>query len=153
MKLILKDHQGNLRVIPDSAIGRTSQPWFVPDFGSGWRARRALAVRVGRLGKCIAPAYFSRYIDAMTLLWVPESDAHPECADFMDSAVVCGKWCDPDKDADRLAELLSTVSRHATLKTGDIVAMTLEGEPEAIVPDTHVSADINGNEALSFNVK
>lgn len=154
MKLILCNEQGHLRVIPDSAIGRSGQPWFLPEEGGTWCSRFAKAMRIGRLGKAISPKFAARYVDAATLLWVPGcSDAFPAC-DFMDGAVVCGKWVEADlglDDAD--CRLIAEASRFATLKTGDIIARILDGSPEPIVADSHVSAMMGESEVLSFNVK
>lgn len=154
MKLLLNNLDGVLRVIPDSAIGRTSQPWFVPDFGHNWTAHYALAARIGRLGKGISPKYAERYIDGVTLLWVPESKNGGVLADFMDGAVVCGLWIPPlPEHIDAFGGLLHRVSEFATLKTGDVIANIISGQPQAVVRDTHISKCLNGKEVLSFNVK
>lgn len=152
--LVTSSAEADFRVIPDSAVGRISQPWFVPDFGSEWRAHLALAVRVGRLGKGIAPRYFDRYVDAVTLLWVPVADGCGSNIDFMDGAVVCGQWLPPQGDeAGLLAEPLCRASQYATLKTGDVVAVML---PDTIMPveaNTHISYTLGNVEVLSFNIK
>lgn len=53
--------------IPDSAILRTGNPFFVPDFDAEFHAFPSLCLRVGRLGKGIAPRFADRYIDGWTM--------------------------------------------------------------------------------------
>lgn len=48
--------------IPDSALLRSGNPFFIPDFDTQFRALPSIAFRVGRLGKCIAPRFASRYL-------------------------------------------------------------------------------------------
>lgn len=152
MKLLLKTVEGNIRCIADSAIGRTSQPWFVPDFGSDWRWHRALAVKIGRLGKGISPEFISRYIDGITLLWVADAD-NCEALDFMDSTVVCGSWLSIPEIPEEMVKAVVEVSHYATMKTGDIVAIMLPDEPQKIEPNTRISLDFLNQEVMNFNIK
>lgn len=152
MKLLLKTDTGRIRVIADSAIGRPVQPWFLPDYGENWRRRTAVAVRIGRLGKNFTRKYVGRYIDAMTKLWVPEADECP-ALDFMDSAVVCGRWIEPEDVPDSLLDEVITVSRFATLKTGDVVAIITEDEPLPIKSDTVESVSLLNHEIMKINIK
>lgn len=154
MKLILRDTDKSLHVIADSAIARSGQPWFLPDCGENWRSRKALAIRVSRLGKGIAPAFAGRYVDAQTVLWVAEADGF-NGLDFMDGRVVCGTWLPvAQAEADeRLLKLLVEVSQSATLKTGDIVAAIPEEDAEEIVPGRHVAISQDNVEILKFNIK
>lgn len=50
--------------IPDSAICRSGNPFFVPDFDGKFTAWPSLAVRIGKLGKGVAPRFALRYVDA-----------------------------------------------------------------------------------------
>lgn len=149
MKLLLFDIDGNMHVIPDSAIGRDSQPWFLPDFGSNWRGYEAVAVRIGRLGKGIAPKFAERYVDAMTTIWVAEADQCP-ALDFMDGRVVTGEWQQPQpgESLNALLALVVEASKFATLKNGDIIAMAIPNTLRAIEINHHIS-----NSCLSFNIK
>lgn len=124
MKLLLTDINGAIRVIPDSAIGRDSQPWFLPDFGSNWRGYEAVAVRISRLGKGIVPRYAERYVDAVTTLWVADADDFA-APDYMDGRVVTGQWLPigPESDVSDLLDMIVEVSKYATLKNGDIIAI------------------------------
>lgn len=51
----------NWYVLSDSMLLRTDNPFFVPDFDTEFRAFPALAVRIDRLGKSIAPRFAHRY--------------------------------------------------------------------------------------------
>ncbi len=51
-------------LISQAAILQGGNPFFVPDFASVFEARPALAVKIGRLGKGIAPRFASRYVEA-----------------------------------------------------------------------------------------
>lgn len=152
MKLLLKTHEGNTRVIADSAIGRQTQPWFLPDFGSNWRWRKALAVRVGRLGKELNPKFLDRYVDGISLIWVAEADGCP-ALDYMDGAVVCGTWVQPERLPDELAAELIAASHYATMKTGDIVALELPGDPEPIEPGKIITLQFDNKEIIRISVK
>ncbi len=48
-------------MLPDSAIVRTDNPWFVPDFDDEFRLYPVFAVRIDRLGKSVSPKYAPRY--------------------------------------------------------------------------------------------
>lgn len=52
--------------MPDSALLRTGNPFFVPDFDSEFRAFPSICFRIGRLGKSIASRFAYRYIDSWT---------------------------------------------------------------------------------------
>lgn len=149
MKLLLSDFLGRIHVIPDSAIGRDSQPWFLPDFGTDWRGYEAVAVRISRLGKGIAPKFADRYVDAITTLWVAEAD-NVAAIDFMDGRVVTGKWLplEPDANISQHLAMIVEVSKYATLKNGDIIAIAIPNSENAINVGKHIS-----NPYLNFNIK
>lgn len=52
-------------VMSPSAILQGGNPYFVPDFDSLFEARPALTVRIGKLGKGIAPRFAHRYVDGV----------------------------------------------------------------------------------------
>jgi len=52
---------------PDSALLRNRHPFFLPEFSDDVQYEAELVVRIGRLGKNIAPQYAHRYYDAVTL--------------------------------------------------------------------------------------
>lgn len=52
-------------VISPSAILQGGNPYFVPDFDTKFEARAATALRIGKLGKSIAPRFAHRYVDGI----------------------------------------------------------------------------------------
>lgn len=52
-------------LISQAGILQGGNPYFVPDFASRFEARMALAVKIGRLGKGIAPRFAYRYVEAV----------------------------------------------------------------------------------------
>ncbi len=52
-------------LISASGILQGGNPYFVPDFSDRFEARIALAIRIGKLGKGIAPRFVGRYVDAV----------------------------------------------------------------------------------------
>lgn len=141
-----------MRVIADSALGRTVQPWFLPDCGENWNYRLALAFRVSKLGKNINPQFAPRYFDARTLLFVPQADGC-ESLDWMDGAAVCGSWLPIDEIPEQAAGMLADVSRLATVKNGDILAFFLPQAPQPLKLNQHIQHNLSNTEVLSFNVK
>lgn len=151
MKLLLET-ENSLRVIADSAIARNNQPWFLPDCGSNWRWTLALGFRIAKLGKNISPKFAQRYIDATTLIWVPEADSC-SCLDYMDGAVVCGTWIPVTDFPERAGQMLSRLSSFSTMKTGDIIAYPLPQTPTPIEINQHISQSIDNVDVLNFNIK
>lgn len=151
MKLLLADND-SIRLIADSAIGRTGLPWFIPDGGEHWCWRTARAYRVSKLGKSVSPKFAGRYIDAQTLLWVADAEKF-DALDFMDGAVVCGKWLPLADDNVIPSELLARITETATIKNGDILAVMTDDSPETIIQNQHISLSLNNIEVLSFNIK
>ena len=168
MKMILStaDVSTPFVVLPDSAMGRNKQPWFIPDFGNNWRGGLALALRVGRLGKNISAKFVERYVDAVTLVWHPMADdVAPSVLQSMDSAVVVGQWVESldclmiDGETDvtltlhAAMSLLADASKYMTLKTGDIVAVELPAIPSLTLIQSHIEHTLDNNTVLSFNIK
>ena len=50
-------------IISQSGILQGGNPFFVPDFAGHFEARTALAIKIGKLGKGIAPRFAGRYIE------------------------------------------------------------------------------------------
>lgn len=51
-------------IISPAAILQGGNPFFVPDFAAHFEARTALAIKIGKLGKGIAPRFVGRYVDS-----------------------------------------------------------------------------------------
>ncbi|MDE6648772.1 MAG: fumarylacetoacetate hydrolase family protein [Muribaculaceae bacterium] len=52
-------------IISGASILQGGNPFFVPDFASRFEALPALAVKIGKLGKGIAPRFAYRYVDSV----------------------------------------------------------------------------------------
>ena len=52
-------------LISPSGILQGGNPYFVPDFAECFEARTAIALRIGKLGKGIAPRFVHRYVEAI----------------------------------------------------------------------------------------
>lgn len=156
MKTLIFRQNGRVRVLADSAMGRNRQPWFVPEFGSGWRWHVAPAVRISRLGKGIRPEFADRYVSERTLVWLPESEDEHVASEFMDGAAIAGDWLPIGEagvtEAER--EAIATAARYATLKQGDIIV--LDTEPIASSPlhlNDRIHVEFEGHTILEFNIK
>lgn len=142
-----------ITVIADSAIGRDVQPLFLPP--GQWQGRLAWAVRIGRLGKSVAPKFAMRYVDAMApaLLTEPAGERRAWAA-IADSALIPGAWVPiedcaasaeasiqlPDRPSDDdICRAVADITRYATIKTGDIIVFSL-GAPCPLQPGIAVTA-------------
>lgn len=153
MKLLIFDTNKKVISIPESSIARSGQPWFMPDFGVNWRWRKALAVKVSRLGKGVSYKHANRYVDSMTVLWVAEADPC-NALQFMDGRVVCGQWLPiHDELSEEIKDAIVEVSKYSTLKNGDIIAVMLSDEPIGIEQNTTISIDLNDENVAKFNIK
>lgn len=91
---------------PDSCILPSGRPLFLPDFAEEFKIVPAFAVRITRLGKCVAPRfahrYFTHYAPASLLmssnaLKKLENLILPSPDDYcFDSSVVVGNWLPAD---------------------------------------------------------
>lgn len=84
----------DVNVLADSAANRNNRPMFVPDFArEGWVVEVLPAVRIGRLGKFIAPRFAHRYIQDILLtafLHQPDGDPVAPLACLFDGALTLG---------------------------------------------------------------
>ncbi|MDY5453019.1 MAG: fumarylacetoacetate hydrolase family protein [Alloprevotella sp.] len=59
--------QPSFVTLPDTTLTTSNRPFFIPDFAEPCTVSVQLAVRIGRLGRCIAPRFAYRYRDAATV--------------------------------------------------------------------------------------
>lgn len=179
MKALLADisNLSGTHLFADSAIGRCSTPLFVPDEFAPWQARVAVAVRIGRLGKCIAPKFAMRYVDAVTAVSVMQSEAAGNLTYITDNAIIHGEYIpidevgetvtltvSQDSDSQSLSAsigeldipaLVSGLSALTTFKTGDLIILSSFSLPVnlEISKNKYISAAINGRQCIKFKVK
>lgn len=170
--IIFRESIADCTLVADSAIGRDSQPLFLPD--GAWQAMPVWAFRIGRLGKGIAPKFALRYVDAFTVaLFVrPAGGELPSWAGFMDSAFTPGRWLPADApcsdaaveygfrqvfaplDAHTVESAIAAVTERATVKTGDIIAISSPGAAALdLKPNSVVTASIGRENVMRLKVK
>lgn len=59
--------QPSFITLPDTTLTTSNRPFFIPDIAEPCTVTVQLAVRIGRLGRCIAPRFAYRYRDAATV--------------------------------------------------------------------------------------
>ena len=170
-------------LMADSSILYTGRPFFVPDFAQQFVATPTIVVRMGRLGKCVAPKFAHRYWDAFTAAFTVRAcqsdDERLTGLDrAFDGAAIVGDWiaatdCD---DATRipveirvgehvaaqccladmrhpLEELVAGMSTRCSIKMGDLLFTGDAGEGHALTPGDHLTATIGGRQVLDVKVR
>lgn len=170
----------SVTLMADSTLLHSGQPFFIPDFAPHFAAMPMLMLRVGRLGKCIAPRFAHRYIDAMTASFaiVPlDHDMQPMSlagmASVMDGATVYGSWIDyeplqsfvwtlggqehtllPQDFMPEASAAIEHISRHATIKMGDVICLgATASQPQPLHIDDLLTASVNGQPILRNKIK
>lgn len=160
---------------PDSALLLPGRVMFAPEDAEEWQVVPMVAVRLNRLGKCVAAKFASRYYDALALAVriVPRHltpDMEGELSG-MDCSMTHGEWLAP---ADFLAipslELngvkikpgytredidmaVNRASLLVTIKMGDIVMLPLVDAPAVpLVRRSRLKA-VTGDGTEIMNVK
>ena len=110
MKIIVIKGGGNdrsYRLMADSTMLVGNKPFFIPDFAPEFVLHPALAVRIDRLGKNIAPRFAHRYYQTASACAVVEAKVEAEIAHLdarytaFDGAFMLGKaFPIADLDAD-----------------------------------------------------
>ena len=158
-------------------------PFFVPDFAQQFVATPTIVVRMGRLGKCVAPKFAHRYWDAFTAAFtvraVQSDDERLTGLDrAFDGAAIVGDWIsvadadDPTRIpvelkvgehvvakcclADMqhpLDELIAAVSIRCSIKMGDLLFTGDAGGDHAVSPGDHLTASIGSRQVLDVKVR
>lgn len=89
-------------VWPDSCMLISHRPLYIPDFEEDFYALPMLALKIGRLGKCVAPKFALRYVSDFTAGFavIPKSAVEDYDKEngisagvlCFDNAVVAGNW-------------------------------------------------------------
>jgi len=169
-------------VSTDSAIVYSPRPLFLPDWAKRFTAQAAIAVRICRLGKCIAPRFAHRYWDAATVALRTTPHDAPTASDTLanvwDGAIVVGQWVNIDHDTphEHLAmqaciddnevwtatmgqlqcpvdHVIAHVSRHCTLKMGDIVMLGMLEPEHTLTRNTRLTATLQGQQVMRLWIK
>ncbi len=170
-------------VMADSSILYTGRPFFVPDFARQFVAVPSIVVRMGRLGKCVAPKFAHRYWDALTAAFtvraVDSDDERLTGLDrAFDGAAIVGDWIPVTDIADAvhepvefkvgdyvaakccladmqhpLDELIAAVSIRCSIKMGDLLFTGDATQGHALSPGDHLTACIGGCQVLDVKVR
>lgn len=173
--------------LADSDVVRSGNPIFLPEFSEQFTAYFSIAVKICKLGKCIAPKFAHRYAQTAAMAYNIVGDSlleelrekglpwtegvsfdrscllgnFEEIDTFKNNGVItlrCGEkklLYDPQKALDRMGETISHISRHNTLKTGDIILLALSpaGLPLAIGEKLTSSFDNNDLTSVESNIR
>ena len=107
-------------LMADSSILYTGRPFFIPDWAERFEAVPAIAVRTGRLGKCIAPKFAHRYWDALTACLAVRAMGSDEPSLLaldraMDGAAVVGEWVEAASLADPMQAVVEVKAGETVL--------------------------------------
>ena len=166
----------------DSALLVNRKPFFVPDETRAPVAYPALALRVCRLGKTIAPRYANRYFDACApaldiraadLLEQAQAKGEPwTTAISLDGTFPLGDWKEANHTSwtfltngtdklevsateEQIHDAVSLVSRYMTIRQGDVIYLQLTDKPIELKLNDCLTARPAGDEtdALLCRIK
>ena len=179
----LEDDVPQCYLMADSSILFTGRPFFVPDFAQAFVATPTIAVRTGRLGKCIAPKFAHRYWDAMTAAFsvcASQSDTRQLIAldRAFDGAAIVGDWVSTQDFDDPLHEvvevmvdgtvvsrnclaemcwplddMIAGVSSRCSIKMGDVIFTGDTASATILSPGNYLTASIGGKQVLNVKVR
>ena len=170
-------------LMADSSVLYSGRPFFVHDFAEEFVAAPSIVVRMGRLGKCVAPKFAHHYWDAVTAGF--NVRAHHDCGEGLDAlgrafdgAAIVGDWVtvssveDPmhavfevkvddvviarrclDDMVLPLGDMISTVSTRCSIKMGDLL-FTGDCAPHlTLAPGMHLTASLDEHPILDVRVR
>jgi len=131
MNLHVVRPDGSWYARPDITLVRDADRFCLPDDCTGARAARCRCIRIGKAGKAIAPRFADRYLDG----WAKGICFYGVLADvsvtpFLDRAT----WVDrdfqplsgiPADEHARIVAVLEALSRHLSLRIGDLLLFEL----------------------------
>lgn len=130
--------------VPDTALLKDNRPFFIPDFAQPCTYQASLVLRIGRLGRSIAPRFAHRYIDAVTVgiaftadnLWreAVEKGLPWDVSKGFDNAAVVGRFLTLDTASD--APLQQAVKQRFV-----VMDRAQESEAEIVTQDSACLVD------------
>jgi len=170
-------------LMADSSILYSGRPFFLPDFAQHYVATPTIIVRMGRLGKCIAPKFAHRYWDAFTAGFTvhaqhSDDDRLVALDRAFDGAAIVGDWV-PVSDFDdprevsvdvrlddaslsrhtiadmrsSLDDLLAAVSTRCSIKMGDLIFTGDAGEASILKPGNRLTGFVGDRQVLDVKVR
>lgn len=160
---------------PDSATILPGRPLFMPEWGENWEVRLHPAIKIGRLGKNIAPKFASRYFDGFTLacrVTLPDANSTRLRGTIsgMDSSLFHGEWQPADtvtadhtvslngsdialpQLSDTISEAIAKVSEYMTLKMGDIILLPEIGPTAELREGIRIEANLDATPIIAQRV-
>lgn len=186
MKIIVikgNDNDRSYRLMADSSMLANNKPFFIPDFAPEFVLHPALAVRIDRLGKNIAPRFAHRYYQSASACAVVEAKVEAQFAHLdarytaFDGAFMLGKAlpiADLDAEAGlkvqtrinddqslstslittrQIDDLIAEASEYFTLKMGDMIVIGSDNEGHSLSIGEHLSGTINEKDSLTMRIK
>lgn len=177
------DNEINWFTLPDSTVIRTDNPFFVPDFDTVFKASFTLAVKIGRLGKSIAPRFAHRYYAEATIAVTAHAGnlldnlkrrglpwdravSFDRCCmvgDFLPIEEILSQettfapsrtsCCGIKPAVSDIDRIISLISRDNTLKIGDLILIPLAGESIVLAPGQEIKADCGSKNILEIRVR
>ena len=170
-------------LMADSSVLYSGRPFFLHDFAEEFVAAPSIVVRMGRLGKCVAPKFAYRYWDAVTagfnVLARRGDDERLHALDrAFDGAAIVGDWInvsdldDPlhavlevkidDKVVSRrcladmqvpLADMVAAASTRCSIKMGDLLFTGDCAPSVALSPGMRLTASLGDVPLLDVRVR
>lgn len=137
MNIAVVRSNGSYYTRPDTTMERESRDFYVPDDCESVCARRCVYARIVKAGKAVATKFAGRYLDGSfgegVLLYgvyqtVKEEDPYIDYSTFLFPA----SSTSDDEIAGRFAAALEKVTRHTSVRIGDVICIetdeTLQGK-------------------------
>lgn len=170
-------------LMADSSILYTGRPFFVPDYARQFMAAPSIVVRMGRLGKCVAPKFAHRYWDALApgfnVVAIDGDDRRlAALGRAFDGAAIVGDWMQVDEVEDPLQavvefkvdgsliasrcladmtwplhDMVAAVSTRCSIKMGDILFTGDAAPALQLVSGMHLTACIGNRQLLDVKVR
>ena len=176
------DAGARYRLLADSSILLPGRPFFMPEWASFISVTPVIALRVDRLGKHIAPRFAHRDWQHLAPAFIStglDTQGQPveqgALSEAFDGALMLGEWVKKEQIASEATlvttcknsswlcenvshtlaqadDMVAHISRHMTLKMGDVLCVGLRSSRLISVGDT-VTAALGNHQTLTINIK
>lgn len=164
-----------ITLMADSAVRPDRRPLFAADTSTADMCQIRAAVRIDRLGKCVAPKFADRYHGHWSLACLTRPatfDPADSTWAWTDDALVLGQWIesaqtDPSAgvecshnlcvtiDPAQVTEAIVSITARATVKTGDVILLPtpLITFPPVIGTQIDIHTIHDNKPIIQFNIK
>lgn len=132
MNILVVREDGSYTLRPDTTLERESRDFYLPDDCVGAVAGRCTYIRLKKAGKAVGTRFADRYFEGCSdglllygVIAAPGPDGVPLVTPYIDcSTFLNPEMRQPDESEHRrLAEALSIVTRHTSVRIGDILCL------------------------------